>query len=343
MKVRSFTSQESKGWDEFVVACPFATFFHTLGWKRVVERTFSYHSEYFFAEHHGQVLGILPLFETKNIWGKKSLLSVPFGVYGGICSNNSEAEQALLSVVKKMACERGVYCVELRHQRPLRLEELPVKNLYYTFRRPLSQSMEENLESIPRKQRRMIRQGLKHGLVSKVGGVEMLDEFYGVYANSLKNLGTPVFPRTFFSHLLNEFGPDCRIVGVWKNNRMMAAVMTFFFKDQVLPYYGGALTEALKYAVYDFMYWELMCFAVERGCRVFDFGRSKKGTGAFDFKRHWGFEPELLPYQFYLPRGGTIPDMNPSNPKLKLPIEIWKRMPLGLTKCLGPFLVKYFP
>ena len=342
MKLCLLDSSNEKRWDDFVIINSSSTFFHSLGWKRVIEQSFSYQAEYLYAEEDGQVQGILPLFEVKSLWGSRSLLSVPFGVYGGVCVHNVEAERVLLNAAKDLAMDRGVQNVEFRHER-LCSESFPSKDLYFTFRRPLLGSVDENLKAIPRKQRRMIRQGEKHGLTAEFGGLEFLNEFYAIYTHSLKNLGTPAFPLSYFHNLLSEFGKACRILGVRKDGHMVAAVMTFFFKDQVLPYYGGAFGDSLKYAVYDFMYWELMRYAVEAGYKIFDFGRSKEGTGAFDFKRHWGFEPEPLPYQFYLPRGGAIPNVNPSNPKLKWAIEIWKKMPLQLTQMIGPFLVRYVP
>jgi len=342
LKIRSLENKDDKTWDDFVSSTPTCTFFHTLGWKRVIEQIFPYRSEYLLAEEDGQIQGILPLFEVKSFLGTRSWLSVPFGVYGGVSAKTAEAERSLLESVKTLAQERRIQCVEFRHERPC-LEPWPSKDLYYTFRRELFGTVEENFQSIPRKQRRMIRQGEKHGLAMTLNGLEALDDFYAIYTHSLRKLGTPAFPRAYFSELLTEFGHACRIVGVWKDQRMVGAVMTFFFKDQVLPYYGGALSETVKYAVYDFMYWAVMQHAVEAGYRIFDFGRSKKGTGAFDFKRHWGFEPALLPYQFYLPQGGAIPNLNPSNPKLKWALEIWKRMPIGMTRVLGPHLIRYVP
>ncbi len=342
MKVRVLQETDHKVWEEFVSTCSSSTLFHSLGWKHVIERTFSYRSHYVFAEEDGHVRGILPLFEVKSLWGSRSLLSVPFGVYGGVCAASTEADQALVQAAKVLAEERGSSCVEFRHERVCS-EPFPSKDLYYTFRRSLLPSVEENFQAIPRKQRRMIRQGDKHGLVARLGGLELLEDFYAIYTHSLRNLGTPAFPQSFFRELLVEFGEACRIVGVWHGNRMVGSVLTFFFKDQVLPYYGGAYSDSVKLAVYDFMYWELMRYAVEHGYKVFDFGRSKQGTGAFDFKRHWGFEPEPLPYQYYLPRGGPIPNVNPSNPKLRWMIEVWKRIPIGLTRVIGPLLVRYVP
>jgi len=186
----------------------------------------------------------------------------------------------------------------------------------------------------------MIRQGQKAGLEARIGGIEFLSRFYDIYAHSVRNLGTPVFSRRLFENLLVEFGQSCRIFTIWREGKMMAGVMTFFFRDRVMPYYGGALKEAFCYAVNDFMYWELMQYAAQKGYKIFDFGRSKRGSGSYDFKRHWGFEPMPLAYQYHLVWQKSIPDLSPFNPKFSLAIKIWRHLPVSLTKLIGPLIAK---
>ena len=328
-------------WDEYVLSHPQATFFHLTGWRRVLEQTFPYRSLSCVARRDGRISGVLPLFLVRNLPFGRSLVSTPLSVYGGICADDEETERVLLDRAQTLAEDMGVRYLELRHQTPR--GDMPSKDLYVTFRREIDNDPEKNLAAIPRKQRRMIRQGEKHGLVAHVDGEKFLKDFYHIYAHSVRNLGTPVFPRRFFANLLEEFGPACRILAVFRDRQMVAAVMTFFFRDQVMPYYGGALREAFRYAANDFMYWRLLCYGAERGYRTFDFGRSKKGTGAYDFKRHWGFEPTPLAYQYHLVRQKTVPDQNPLNPKFSLAIQTWRHMPLWLTQWLGPGLVKFFP
>jgi FemAB-related protein (PEP-CTERM system-associated) len=220
--------------------------------------------------------------------------------------------------------------------------DLPTKSLYVTFSRAISSSEEENLNAIPRKQRRMTRQGVKHGLRSECG-LRHVDMFWDVYARSVHALGSPVFPRRLFRALAQEFGKDCELLTVWKGQQMVSGVLSLFYEDQVLPYYGGARQDALQYAVNDFMYWELMCHAARVGARTFDFGRSREGTGAYDFKRHWGFEPVPLPYQYLFVSGAGMPNVSPSNPKLHMAVQAWKRLPLPMTKLIGPLLTRYLP
>jgi FemAB-related protein (PEP-CTERM system-associated) len=332
---------ETVDWDAFVCSTPGGSPFHLLAWKRAVESAFHHRPHYLIAVRGGGVEGVLPLFEVRGLLGGRGLVSVPYGVYGGICARTAAAREALVEGARQLAIRIGSDYVELRHRSGQELD-LPTKSLYVTFSRPIAATEEENLNAIPRKQRRMTRQGAKHGLRPEFG-LQHLDRFYDVYARSVHSLGSPVFPRRLFHAIAREFGKDCELLTIWKDAVPVSGVLTLLFEDQVLPYYGGARQEALPLAVNDFMYWELLCHAARAGYRTFDFGRSREGTGAYNFKRHWGFEPVPLPYQYVLLNGSRMPDMSPSNPKLHLAVEAWKRLPLSLTKLVGPILTRYLP
>ncbi len=118
-------------------------------------------------------------------------------------------------------------------------------------------------------------------------------------------------------------------------------MLSFYFRDEVLPYYGGGTERAREHFANDFMYWQLMCRAAERGVGIFDFGRSKRDSGAYKFKVHWGFEPQPLHYEYFLVRATQMPNLSPNNPRYRLMIATWKRLPLGVTKVLGPPLARY--
>ncbi len=341
MDVRPLTT-ETVDWDAFVRSTPGGSPFHLLAWKRAIEATFGQRPHYLMAVRGGAVEGVLPMFQIRGLLGGRGLVSVPYGVYGGICAASPAARAALVEAATDLAHRIKADYVELRHRPGQELENLPTKALYVTFSRAMSARDEENLQAIPRKQRRMTRQGLKHGLSAEFG-LRHLDSFWHIYAHSVHALGSPVYPRRFFSTLAQEFGKDCELLTIWKDGTPVAGVFTLFFEDQALPYYGGALRDALTYSVNDFMYWDLLCRAAATGFRTFDFGRSREGTGSYHFKRHWGFEPVPLPYQYILMEGSRMPDLSPSNPKMHLAVAAWKRMPLALTKVVGPRLTRYLP
>ena len=211
-------------------------------------------------------------------------------------------------------------------------------DLYVTFRKPIDPDVERNLNEIPRKQRAMVRKGIKAGLKGEVDtGVE---RFFAAYSHSVHRLGTPVFSKRYFQILREVFGVDCEVLTVTQDQDLVSSVMSFYFRDEVLPYYGGGTDKAREVAGNDFMYWDLMRRACERGMRVFDYGRSKRGTGSFDFKKNWGFEPQPLHYEYKLIRGKRVPDVNPLNPKYRLAIKLWQRLPLALANRIGPHIAK---
>jgi FemAB-related protein (PEP-CTERM system-associated) len=184
----------------------------------------------------------------------------------------------------------------------------------------------------------MVRKGIAADLESSIdGGV---DRFFDAFAASQRNLGTPILPKRYFQALKEEFGEACDVLTVTSAGKVVASVLSFYFRDEVLPYYGGGPAEARDLKANDFMYWELMRRSAERGIRVFDYGRSKVGSGSYSFKKNWGFEPEPLRYQYRLVKAHDVPNVSPNNPKYRLMIEAWRRLPLALANRLGPVLAR---
>ncbi len=335
--VRPFRAEDAGRWDDFVEACPAGTFFHRARWQRVIERAFGHRTHYLLAERGGVVTGVLPLTHVRSALFGSSLISNAFAVYGGPVAADEESRRALDAAAVRLMQELGVPVLEMRSTAD-RPGWLAKTGLYATFRKPILPLVAANMKAVPRKQRAMIRKGIQNGLRSEVdAGV---DRLHRVYAESVRNLGTPVFAKSYFRILTEEFGECCDIVTIISDGEAVAAVLNFYFRDEVLPFYGGGVPAARALAANDFMYWEVMRRACERGCRVFDFGRSKTGTGPYAFKRNWGFEPTPLCYEFRLAAGHKPPDLNPLNPKFRLLVAGWKRLPLPLATRLGPMIVK---
>ena len=336
--VRPFRESDRKAWNAFVVLHPDGTFFHLAEWQDVLDRAFGHRTHYLLAERAGEIRGVLPLAEVRSVLFGHALVSTPFCVYGGIVA----ADQAARDVLEEEACalarSLGVDHLEMRNRRRSH-PDWPCKDLYVTFRKAISEDPEQNMLAIPREQRAMVRKGIKEELRAVVD--ERVDRHYDMYSESLRNLGTPVFSRRYLDVLKEVFGEACEIVTILKGDRAVASVLNFYFRDEVLPYYGGGTQEARAVAGNDFMYWQVMERAREKGCRIFDFGRSKRGTGAFDFKTYWGFEPEPLYYEYFLVKRREMPNLSPTNPKYGKAIELWRRMPLGLTQLIGPPVAKY--
>lgn len=340
--VHSFSPDVAKRWDKFVLEQPSGSFFHQLGWSRVIEKTFDYRPHYFYAERDGEITGIAPIFSISNWVVGHCLLSLPLAVYGGICAAEPESEQALLSHVKNLAISEQVDFLELRNRRGGLLADFHPNNRYATFHSPLSEDSDANLKRLPKDTRYMIRKGEKTGLRSRQG-LDQLDAFYGLMAWNFWNLGTPAFPRALLNNLVQEFPNRVHLLMVYANSKPVSGVFSVRFRDTILPYYAGSSPEANRVAANNFMYWELMKAAAQDGIRCFDFGRSKIGTGAYAFKSQWNMTVEPLDYQVFLVKRKTAPNFTPLNPKFELAARIWKRVPLPIATWLGPHVVRWFP
>jgi FemAB-related protein (PEP-CTERM system-associated) len=325
-------------WDAFVLGHPAATFFHRAGWQRVIERTFRHPTHYLFASEGGRVTGVLPLAHVKSFLFGNALTSLPFAVYGGVVADDEATAAALEGQAQALAQKLGVQHLELR-QMQRRHPDWPSQDLYVTFRKPILPDEEANMLAIPRKQRAMVRKGIKNGLKSEVD--DGVDRFFALYADNVHRHGTPAMPKRYFEALRAEFGSDCEVLTVTSpEGRLLSSVMSFYFRDEVLPYYAGDDEAARETAANDFKYWELMRRSCARGLKTFDYGRSKQGTGSFSFKKNWGFEPTPLHYEYRLYKRDAVPQNNPSNAKFKLMIQTWRRLPIGVANWLGPMVVR---
>jgi FemAB-related protein (PEP-CTERM system-associated) len=338
LSVRPFKDLDAKAWDRFVLDGEHGTFFHRIGWRGIFESIFRLEPHYLLAERDGAIVGVLPLVYQRSLIFGNALISAPFCVEGGPIALDAEADAALTEAALVLQGKTGAPYVEFRSSKARQPNWTPRKGLYATFAGPIGADNNANLLAIPRKQRAVVRKTLEGGLVSEVDAE--VDRLFAVYSESVRNLGTPVFPRRYFSALKQAFGKDCDIVVVKDGSKAISAVMNFYFRDTVMPYYGGGTLEARGNGANDFLYWEVIRRAAERGYTRFDFGRSKAGTGAFAFKKNWGFEPAWLEYEYHLRPGVTLPDKNPLNPKYSLLIEVWKRLPVPVANLIGPALVR---
>ena len=336
--VRAFRAEDAAAWDAFVRAREEGTFFHLAQWRLVLERAFGHPTHHLLAERDGAICGVLPLAELRSRLFGHALVSTPFCVYGGVVASDAAAHAALTEQACALARSLGVDHLEMRNRRRAN-PDWPCRDLYVTFRRPISPDADENMRAIPRKQRAMVRKGGKVGLRAELHGD--VARHYATYSESLRNLGTPVFSRRYLEVLKDAFGDDCEILAIMHGGKPIASCMSFYFRDEVLPYYGGGTQAARELAGNDFMYWEVMERARQRGSRLFDFGRSKRGTGAYDFKRYWGFEPEQLFYEYHLVAGKAVPDLSPVNPRYERLIATWRRLPLWTSRLAGPPFAKY--
>ena len=341
IEIQPLSREQYPQWDTFVYSHPEGSPFHLSHWQEAVTRSFGHDPCSCMLVEQGTIRAILPLIQVRSLLFGNILSSVPFGAYGGILADNDESFNLLFEHARKQTGSRNADYLELKFQQE-KETGLQETGLYFSFIKQLSDDHEANLKAIPRKQRAMVRKGIKAGLKAHVS-CEYLDDFYTLYARNVQRMGTPVYAKKWFANLLAIFDDNACLMVIEHQGRIISGVISLFFRDTVLPYYAASDNRYWHLAPNDFQYWQLMRLAVDRGCRFFDYGRSKQGTGHFRYKCHWGFEPRPLHYQYYLHKLDQLPELNPLNPKYRLQIALWKRLPPVIARMLGPHVVKYIP
>lgn len=336
--VRRLDEAARPRWEAYVAAHPEATFFHRSGWQRVIEHSFGQDTHYLYVEREGAMRGVLPLaFYRSRLFGR-ALIANGCCMGGAPIASDEASYGALDAAATALMDELGAEYLEYRRPVHRHADWKAKDSLYATFERDIAADEEANLKQIPRKQRAVVRKALDAGLTDEEDAG--IDRFFPLYAESVRNLGTPVFAKTYFRTLLEVFGDDCGILTVSHGGRPVSSVLSFTFRDRIMPYYVGASREARALGSTDLLYWRLMRRAAQRGCGVFDFGRSKVGTGPYHFKKNWGFSPEPVVHEYRTRNGAPVPEINPLNPKYRLFIALWKRLPLPLANLLGPHIVR---
>jgi len=343
MEIRPLAPEDGERWDAFVLAHPHGSPFHLIAWKKTMEEVFGYDPCYVIAAEGNCIRGVLPLFLVKNFIMGRVLISSPFAVYGGILADSEEAKQAMGEQAMKLGRELGVQHIELRNAHPEQVLGAPNVSRYVRFTREVTPDEDAILaEPTSKKRRNTVRKALKANFALRIQHRDYR-AFEDLHSRTLRRLGTPNFPPRLFPVLLANFGGAVDIREVVLENKVVAASMNFYFRDQMHTYYAASDQQYLNLVPNDFMYYEHLRWAGKNGYRTFDFGRSKLGTGTADYKRHWGATMRELPYEILLVNGKEVPNYSPQNPKFQLAIKIWQRLPLPVTRALGPQLIKLFP
>jgi len=328
--------------DAYVASHSEGSLFHRPAWLRAVEAGCGQTAHYLIAERDRSVVGLLPLTEVHSPLFGRALASSGFAVGGGVIGDDPSAVEALADAGWALAGRLSCPSLELRGgtvpQNPAWYSE---SGTYAGFTRALGADDDAELLAIPRKQRAEVRRALGYALTVRIGtAAEDRSDHYAVYAESVHNLGTPVFPKSLFDAMLTQFGGDTDILTVSHEGLPLASVLSLYHKGVVMPYWGGGTRRARTWRANDMMYFALMGHARRRGCTAFDFGRSKYGTGAFAFKKNWGFEPQPLGYAIRTADGQKPREINPLSPKYRLQIALWQKLPLSIANALGPWIAR---
>jgi FemAB-related protein (PEP-CTERM system-associated) len=329
------TTLDAAAWNAFVEASPDASCFHWHGFGVALQEALGLEPRYFTALQGDSIVGVLPCALVKSrLWGT-NLTAMPFCTYGGPAASSEAVRQALVSEALAFARSQNAAHLELRSAWAQADANQP---LYVTFTREISEALVD-LKAVPQKRRNMVRKGINAGLTASIE--TDLDVFFHLYAENARAHGTPALPKRYFEVLQRELGDrsDILIVRDAQKNPI-SGIMNFYHQGRLHAGFAGEVPEARKFAANDFKYWSLMKHAVARGCTVFDFGRSKRGTGSFTYKQLWACQEVPLHYSFFMLKGQAMPERNPNNPTFSLPMKVWAKLPRFVVDRLGPVVIK---
>jgi FemAB-related protein (PEP-CTERM system-associated) len=342
-RITEATQADRAAWDSFVDTHPLGSPFHLWAWRNCLHSTFGYEPVYLMAQDDTGILGILPLFLVSGFFSGRALVSAPFAVYGGALSDSQEVADSLRDHVLKLARTARAGFVDLRNAHPEQTLGFHQVDRYVTFRQDIrAGSLDELLADIPKKTRNMVRKAFKSDLQPHFGPSDWRP-FERLHSATLRRLGTPCFPPAHFESILREFGDKTLLFELRHGDRLAAASLSFLYKNSFHIYYACTDPDLTHLAPNYRMYAELLLWAGNHGFTEFDFGRSKLDTGTFEFKKHWATRMIPLPYEMHLAPGRPLPDLTPKNPKFSIAIKAWQRMPLWLTRAIGPKLIRQFP
>ena len=345
LKIRLADAGDAASLDAYVDAHPQGTLFHRNGWAAAAKAAYGFENVSLVACRGNVVVGYLPLIDVRAPLLGRSLVSTAYAVGGGPIGDDDQIIAALADAAASLGADRRANYVELRSNPALGPDWLEKSDVYASFELALTSDENAQLASIPRRRRAEIRKAIKAaaGGDLQVRYTRETSEFYALYAASLRALGTPVFPKAYVDALAETFSEKCEITIADYKGEPVAALLSFYDADRVTPYYIGASAGSRAAPIAEYLYWTLMRRAVSKGCAHFDFGRSKIGTGPYQFKKLWGAEPKPLTYRCKLIGAKSAPDVNPNNPKFAAFVSMWRRLPGPVANRLGPLLSANFP
>ncbi len=343
MKVSTIEAIGESRWNAYVDNCEQASVYHLSGWKSIISKAFNGRCLYFAAiSETGDVSGVLPLVHFKNRLFGNFLVSMPYFNHAGLLSNNAEAEEALLSHVIHVAQGLDVSHLELREFHP-RHGEWQYKDEKVLMLLDLPSDPDVLWKSIGSKRRSQVKRPEREGASVSTGGLELLDDFYAVFSRNMRDLGTPVYARALFAEILKNFPSDTFIVVIYLNKTPVAAAFLIGHRKTIEIPWASSLREYNRLGTNMKLYWEVLKFSISQGYKIFDFGRSTIDGPTYKFKKQWGSQPKQCFWNYWLAEGNELPQLNPNNPKYKMAIAGWKRLPLVVANSLGPHIVKHLP
>lgn len=343
MTIRACEAADEPGWTAFVERSGNAHAYHQWGWASVIQQGLGQQPCPLIShDANGTVNGVLPLVRLKSRLFGDFIVSLPFLNYGGPCADTADIQRALVEAAVEVARTKGVQHLELRLMVPDGFG-LKVKSSKMDMRLELPGDADALWKALGAKLRNQVNRPMKEGMTVRFGGTDELEAFYKVFSINMRDMGTPVYGRRFFEEILRTFPQSARICNVYHQGEPVASGFLVGFRGTLEIPWASSLRSANRLAPNMLLYWSVLKHACETGYRVFDFGRSSPDAGTYRFKEQWGAKPVPLYWHYWLARGGELPEINPANPKYQMAINLWKRLPLGVTRLLGPSIVRNIP
>ena len=339
--ITKLTPSHHADWDEYARKMR-ASIYHDSRWSQLIKKVFGHDSHYLMATDNDKVVGIFPLIQLKSLLFGNFMVSMPYFNYGGIVADTHEVIISLISSAHELYHELGCSHIEMRFDTEQAIE-LPVRTDKITMLLDLPDNPDELWQAIGSKRRAQVKRPIREGVVFFNGGSELLDDFYYVFSNNMRDLGTPVYSKLFFKAILSTFSDNAFIAIVRLNGEAVGAGFLIGHNGKLEIPWASTLRKVNRLGVNMFLYWNILNIAIEKKYQVFDFGRSSKDAGTLKFKRQWGATEKQLFWYYNIPEHQQIPGLSPDNKKFKMAIKIWKKLPVGVTKILGPGVVKNLP
>lgn len=335
----------TSSWDDYVESNKETSIYHKAGIREVICKVFKHNTYYFYAHlENGKILGILPLVQIKSILFGNYMVSVPYFNYGGVVADNELVEKLLLDEAKKTALKIGVSHIEYRN-----IKESDAYTDLRTDKITMILKLPDNYETlwsnIGAKRRAQINRSRKEKINIEIckGTIDLLDDFYKVFSRNMRDLGTPVYAKKLFQSIISGFPDMCKIIVVKFDSKPVATAFLVANRETLEIPWASCISDVNHLGTNMLLYWETLKYAIENGFKYFDFGRSTVNSGTYRFKKQWGAEPKQLYWHYHLLGNNEMPYLSPANPKYKVAINLWQRIPVFVANILGPHIVKNLP
>lgn len=333
-----------EAWDNYVMQSSITSVYHLVEWKNIMEDAAGLTTRYIYAvDNDDKICGILPLVRSKSALFGTYLTSIPFFNYGGIAADSQEIGMRLFNAARETAKEENARHVELRHCEGFRLENMPTKTHKVRMLLPLPETPEALWDGFKSKLRSQIKRAMKEDMTVQIGGMELLSDFYRVFSINMRDLGTPVWTKKLFRHIIERYPETTYCCVVYSHKTPVAAGFLLGFKDTMEIPFASSLRKYNRLSPNMLLYWSVLKFSCQKGYRQFDFGRSSPDAGTYKFKAQWGAQPQTLYWQYWLPKDAPLPEINPQNPKYQLAIRMWQKLPVWIANIVGPHISRNLP